>query len=117
MTPEAEYKRRLALQRLRERTRRITVIRKSVVAGAIATFVLAWGLALGDQLAHGTKTSPSASSDNSQPNGGSSDDQAPSPTTPQPQPQAYAYDNGVVVPVDPAPAPAPSPAPLTTSQS
>jgi hypothetical protein len=115
MTPEAEHRRRIALQRLRERARRISLIRKSVVAGAVATFVLAWGLALGDQLAHGTRTSPSDGSGGSRRNDGSSNQGTT--TTSDPQPQAYAYDNGVVVPVNPAPAPAPSPAPLTTSQS
>jgi hypothetical protein len=56
MNPETM--RKVAAERLRERARRIGVIRRSVIAGAVATFVLAWGLALSDQLAHGTKTSP-----------------------------------------------------------
>jgi len=61
MTPEAERRRMIALARLAERARRISLIRRSVVAGAAATFVLAWGLALGNQLAHGTKTHPGES--------------------------------------------------------
>jgi len=110
MTPEAERRRRIALARLAERARRISLIRRSVVAGAAATFVLAWGLALGNQLAHGTKTHPGEST-----------------TTTGEQGTAGGVESegtdGVVVPVNPAPAavapvtPAPAPAPLTTSQS
>jgi len=104
------------MHRLRERARRITRIRKGVVAGAVATFALAWGLALGDQLAHGTKTSPGDGPDASRQG---DDEESTAPATPQTP--AYVYEDGVVVPVQPAPAtspaPTPSPAPLTTSQS
>jgi hypothetical protein len=110
MTPEAERRRRIAFARLAERTRRISLIRRSVVAGAAATFVLAWGLALGNQLAHGTKMHPG---DSSATTGG----QGPVSGV-----EGESTEDGVV-PVDPAPAsvapvtPAPAPAPLTTSQS
>lgn len=100
MNPETM--RKVAAERLRERARRIGVIRRSVIAGAVATFVLAWGLALSDQLAHGTKTSPTDTSTTADANtlSFSSDDEE--------------SDEGVVV----APTTvAPSPAPLTTSQS
>ena len=114
MTPEAERRRRIALARLAERARRISLIRRSVVAGAAATFVLAWGLALGNQLAHGTKTHPGESTTTTGEQGTAGDVESegtdggvvpvnPAPTT--------------VAPVTPAPAPAPAPAPLTTSQS
>ena len=113
MTPEAERRRRIALARLAERARRISLIRRSVVAGAAATFVLAWGLALGNQLAQGTKTHPGESTTTTGEQGtAASGVQSES-------------SEGVVVPVNPAPttvapvtpAPAPAPAPLTTSQS
>ena len=105
MNPETM--RKVAAERLRERARRIGVIRRSVIAGAVATFVLAWGLALSDQLAHGTKTSPTDTSTSDESEGLVSvlasslgDDEE--------------SDDGVVV----APTTvAPSPAPLTTSQS
>jgi hypothetical protein len=99
------------MERLRERARRIGLIRRSVIAGAVATFVLAWGLALSDQLAHGTKTSPtdtSTSSDSTTAQASGDDGE-------------FQSEGGIVV--SPAPttvAPstvAPSPAPLTTSQS
>lgn len=106
MTPEAEQRRRVAMHRLRERARRITLIRKGVVAGAVATFVLAWGLALGSQLAHGTRTSPGDAS-------GQSGDDGEQTAAATPQAPTYVYEDGVAVPTQPAPAPAP----LTTSQS
>lgn len=111
MTPEAEQRRRVALARLAERARRISLIRRSVVAGAAATFVLAWGLALGNQLAHGTKTHPGQSTT-------TTDEQGSTPSGVEGE-----STDGVVVPVNPAPTtvapvtPAPAPAPLTTSQS
>lgn len=112
MNPETM--RKVAAERLRERARRIGVIRRSVIAGAVATFALAWGLALSDQLAHGTKTSPddtSASADTTTSAQAttvqvSGDDEEPD------------SDEGIVV--SPAPTTvntAPTPAPLTTSQS
>jgi len=114
MTPEAERRRMIALARLAERARRISLIRRSVVAGAATTFVLAWGLALGNQLAHGTKTHPGDSSATSGEQGPASGVESESsegvvvPVNPAPT---------TVAPVTPAPAPAPAPAPLTTSQS
>lgn len=92
MNPEAERKRRLAMHRLAERARRISLIRKSVFAGAAATFALAWGLALNNQLAHGTKTTHDSG-----------------PTR--------SGDGIATTPSAPYTTPAPAPAPLTTSQS
>ncbi|MEZ5155146.1 MAG: hypothetical protein R2718_03450 [Solirubrobacterales bacterium] len=115
MTPEAM--RRVAMERMRERARRIGVIRRTVLAGAAATFVLAWGLALNDQLAHGTKTSPGDKSTSAATGSGSGssstggDDQSGYYGSED----YYGYDSGTVAPATPAPAPAP--APLTTSQS
>ena len=102
MTPEAM--RRVAMERLRERARRIGLIRRSVIAAAVATFALAWGLALSDQIAHGTKTSPNDPTASASATSGvsSSDD--------------GETDAGVAVSSVPATV-APSPAPLTTSQS
>ena len=115
MTPEAERRRRIALARLAERARRISLIRRSVVAGAAATLVLAWGLALGNQLAHGTKTHPGESTTTTGEQGtaasgveSESSEGVVVPVNPAPT---------TVAPVIPAPAPAPAPAPLTTSQS
>ena len=104
----------IALARLAERARRISLIRRSVVAGAAATFVLAWGLALGNQLAHGTKTHPGESTTTTGEQGtadgveSEGTDGVVVPVNPAPT---------TVAPVTPAPAPAPAPAPLTTSQS
>lgn len=98
MNPETM--RKVAAERLRERARRIGVIRRSVIAGAVATFVLAWGLALSDQLAHGTKTSPTDT------------------TTAQVSGDDGEFESDEGILVSPAPTTvAPSPAPLTTSQS
>ena len=103
MNPETM--RKVAAERLRERARRIGVIRRSVIAGAVATFVLAWGLALSDQLAHGTKTTSTDTSTSDESAGvvsllvsSLSDDDDDGDD-----------DSSVSV--------APSPAPLTTSQS
>jgi hypothetical protein len=103
-----ETMRQVAMQRLRERARRIGLIRRSVIAGTVATFALAWGLALSDQLAHGTKTSPNDTSTS-----------AGTTTTTQVSGDdgEFESDGGIVVPVNPAPTTAPTPAPLTTSQS
>jgi hypothetical protein len=101
-----ETMRQVAMQRLRERARRIGLIRRSVIAGTVATFALAWGLALSDQLAHGTKTSPTDTSTS-----------AGSTTTQVSGDDGEVSDEGIVVPVSPAPTTVPSPAPLTTSQS
>ncbi len=108
MNPETM--RQVAMQRLRERARRIGLIRRSVIAGAVATFALAWGLALSDQLAHGTKTSPtdtSTSADTTTAQVSGDDGQ-------------FESDEGIVVspaPTTVAPTTTPTPAPLTTSQS
>ncbi len=103
MNPETM--RKVAAERLRERARRIGVIRRSVIAGAVATFVLAWGLALSDQLAHGTKTDPT---DTTTADTGtlafSGDDDGDDEES----------DEGIVAS---PPTVAPTPAPLTTSQS
>lgn len=122
MTPEAM--RKVAMERLRERARRIGVIRRSVIAGAVATFALAWGLALSDQLAHGTKTSPDDTS-------ASADTTTPAETTAVQVTGDDSeldddgelnddgeLDSGEGIAVSPAPTTvAPTPAPLTTSQS
>ncbi|MFN8112334.1 MAG: hypothetical protein U0R51_03955 [Solirubrobacterales bacterium] len=100
MNPETM--RQVAMERLRERARRIGLIRRSVIAGAVATFALAWGLALSDQLAHGTKTSPSDTSTTADTGTVSSSDDEES-------------DDGFFI--DSSPSTAPAPAPLTTSQS
>jgi hypothetical protein len=110
MTP-ADSGRMIAMARLRERSRRIGRMRRTVIAGGAATFMLAWGLALNDQLAHGTSTKAS--------NG-----KADRTTTPVDDGTVVeSTDEGlVVVPATPAPststpAPAPAPAPVQTSQS
>lgn len=118
MTPEAM--RKVAMERLRERARRIGVIRRSVIAGAVATFALAWGLALSDQLAHETKTSPDDTS-------ASADTTTPAETTAVQVTgvDGELDDDGELdsdegIAVSPAPTTvntAPTPAPLTTSQS
>ncbi len=110
MSPES--KKRLAMARLRERARRISLIRRSVIAAAVATFALAWGLALNDQLAHGTKTSPTAD-----PTTSTTSTTAAIPSSSE---EVQTNDEGgfvQVAPATPAPAPAPAPVPLTTSQS
>jgi hypothetical protein len=43
-TPGTPDRRRIAQQRLAARARRVTMLRRRVVAGALATFVLAWGV-------------------------------------------------------------------------
>jgi hypothetical protein len=89
-------------------------MRKSVIAAGVSTFVLAWGLALNDQLAHGTKTSPGSSR---------SSNQASATTSSGDESSVESDDGLVVVPSTPAPstsvqvAPTPAPAPVTTSQS
>jgi hypothetical protein len=111
MSPES--KKRLAMARLRERARRISLIRRSVVAAAVATFALAWGLALNDQIAHGTKTSPTSDTSRS-----ANSTAIPSSSEETGSDEGYVPVTPVqsnVVPV--APTPAPAPAPLTTSQS
>ncbi len=114
MSPEAERNRRVAMARLRERARRISLIRRSVFVAASATFVLAWGLALNDQLAHGTKTSRADTT-----TGRSQSSSSSASTSSGDDGLQAAEDSGVVV--TPAPttvAPVtPTPAPLTTSQS
>jgi len=116
VSPEAERNRRVAMARLRERARRISLIRRSVFAAATATFVLAWGLALNDQLAHGTKTSPAGTTA-----GRSQGSSSSASTSSGDDGLQAAEDSGVVVtpaPTTVAPVtPTPAPAPLTTSQS
>jgi len=43
-TPSPQDRKRIAQQRLAARARRVTMLRRRVVAGALATFVLAWGV-------------------------------------------------------------------------
>lgn len=111
MSTPPSAKKRAAMDRLRDRARRINLIRRSVVTGAVVTFALAWGLALNDQLASGTSTR--SSSDRTSSATRTSDDVA----------STESESSGLVVPATPtvaptpAPAPAPTPVPLTTSQS
>lgn len=109
MTPP-ESARVIAMARLNERAKRIARMRKSVIAAGVATFVLAWGLALNDQLAHGTNTA-TATADSSSGSGlvpsilSSSDD------------DSEESDDGLVVAPPTSVQVAPTPAPVTTSQS
>ena len=113
MTPP-ESARVIAMARLNERARRISRMRRSVIAAGVSTFILAWGLALNDQLAHGTKTSSESSGGSGQTSASTSTDDEGS---------VESDDGLVVVPSTPAPstsvqvAPTPTPAPVTTSQS
>lgn len=112
MTPEAM--RKVAMERLRERARRIGVIRRSVIAGAVATFVLAWGLALSDQLAHGTNADQGEAAAATSSDSGSAsffgDDES------EDDDDDDESDDSIAVSPTPTTV-APSPAPLTTSQS
>jgi|GEM_PF-4028716 len=45
-SPQTDDRRRIAHERLAARARRITMLRRRVAAGALATFVLAWGIVL-----------------------------------------------------------------------
>ncbi len=111
-----ETARMIAMARLRERSRRIGRMRRTVIAGGVATFVLAWGLALNDQLANGTSTKSGSNSKADHTTATSSVDSGA---------VVESTDQGlVVVPAapatsapTPAPAPAPAPAPVQTSQS
>jgi hypothetical protein len=42
--PSTQGRKRIAQQRLAARARRVRMLRRRVVAGALATFVLAWGV-------------------------------------------------------------------------